>query len=71
MMKHKKTAAILFTELTACSVFFAFSAGAEKLEVNQENYEDLDAGCVNIVAMRDDRFDPRENEGKLQYDVEL
>ena len=53
-MKHKKTAAILFTELTACSVFFAFSAGAEKLEVNQENYEDLDAGCVNIAAMRDE-----------------
>lgn len=71
MMKHKKTAAALFAALTACTVFRAIPAEAFKIEVNPDNY-DLDERCVNIVAAKESRFDPRYTEFRLDsYDVEL
>lgn len=71
MMKHKKLTAALFAALTACTMFRAFPAEAEKIEVNPDNYE-LDERCVNIVAAKESWFDPRYTDFRLDsYDVEL
>ena len=71
MMKHKKLTAALFAAVTACTMFRAFPAEAEKIEVNPDNYE-LDERCVNIVAAKESWFDPRYTEFRLDsYDVEL
>ena len=71
MMKHKKLAAALFAAVTACTMFRAIPAEADKIEVNPDNY-DLDESCVNIVSAKENQFDPRDTEFRLDsYDVEL